>query len=151
VRIPYHGWSSIAFSHDGKRIAGASKRGVSLWKTDGTLIWSSPKPVSKRPQMAVRWSLDDSKLILSDDESSIVDSASGELLAHLDPEPRSPQPRSFVSPDLRYVVKRGRSWWSVQPLPQPEDGPPARVLAGILEQGGLQLRGAEMERVASGR
>jgi WD40 repeat protein len=137
-----HAANSVAFSHDAKRIAVASLKGVFVWKVDGTPLWSSPLVKARFPLL--QWSADDSKLILGDEESTIVDSGTGELLAHIDPEARSPQPRSFVSPDLQYLVKKGRAAWQLQPLPQPEDGPPSRVLAGVLAQADLELRGAEL-------
>jgi WD40 repeat protein len=146
AKVPFERYwgSGLAFSHDGKRIAAAGTNGVSVSSVDGSPIWSRAEPVVKPYAAGVLWSLDDSKLILGDDESSIIDSASGELLARLDPEARSPQPHSFASPDLRYVVKRWRTSWSLESLPPPEDGPPSRVLASVLERAGLELRGAEL-------
>src|SRR5207302_1609796 len=137
-----HVGGGIAFSHDGKRIAAASGRGVSVWSTDGSRIWSSSRVKSRliRPF----WASGDTRLLLEDEQSSIVDSRTGELLAHFDPEARSPQPHSFASPDLRYLVKRGKTGWSVEPLPAPEDGPPAALLQRILGQTGLELAGAEL-------
>ncbi len=95
-------------------------------------------------QLRIRWSLDGARLIVGDDDSSILDSATGHLLARIDPEARSPQPRSFVSPDLGYVVRRGREGWSLQPLATPEAGSPGRVLQTILGQTGLRLNGVEL-------
>jgi WD40 repeat protein len=144
VKLPLvgHASSSVAFSHDAKRVAVASLKGVFVWRVDGAPLWSTALVKARSPLL--RWSIDDSKLIVGDDESTILDSGSGELLAHVDPEARSPQLHSFVSPDLRYLVKKGRVTWQLQPLPKPEDGPPSRVLASVLEQAGLELRGAEL-------
>jgi WD40 repeat protein/tRNA A-37 threonylcarbamoyl transferase component Bud32 len=138
---------AIAFSHDGKRIAVVTGR-VAVWTVDGSPLWSIPRPL-KAYVPKVLWSPDDSRLILDDDQASILDSSSGELLARVDPDTRTPQPRSFVSPDLRYVVKRGRTSWTLHSLPAPEEGPPARVLATILEQTGLELKGAELSPAAA--
>jgi hypothetical protein len=146
AKVPFdrHWSSSLTFSHDSKRIAAGGNAGISVWRADGSMLWSTPAPLVKPYAARVLWSLDDSKLIVGDDQSSILDSSSGELLARVDPETRSPQPRSFVSPDLRYVVKRTRTSWQLQPLPAPADGPPSGILATILDQAGLALNGAEL-------
>jgi WD40 repeat protein len=142
--------TAIAFSQNGKRIAAAGPKGVSVWSVDGAPGWSVRSTTLKASIGRVLWSTDDARLILGNDEASILDAATGELLVRISPEARSPQPRAFVSPDLRYVVRRTLTGWTLQPLPSPESGPPSLLLDRMLADSGLTLAGAELIALSPG-
>ncbi len=129
----------IEFSHDGRRLAVGGSNEADVFDVQaGSLIWSTDAAG------AVRWSLDDSKILIArrPDGDSILDARTGGLIAR--PDAGSKGVRTVVSPDLRHALVIEQSKAYAVMLPAPDEGPPAQRLAAILYDAGLALRGADL-------
>jgi hypothetical protein len=138
---------NASFSYDGTRIAIVNLVTIGVWDIDRLRpIWEV-RNFSSSNAHDVRWSSDDSALIVLHERlgTSLIDSGTGERFANLTvTKPAALLTQEIVLPSLRYRISRSDDAWEMWPLPAPDDGPPRASLMRVLSEAGLEMRGVEL-------
>jgi tRNA A-37 threonylcarbamoyl transferase component Bud32 len=141
-----HEMLDAALNHDGSALALVTAAEVAVWDVSShRRRWAVPN--TTWVDQEVSWSSDGSTLLLNREDlgTVLLDAATGDRLATIAiSKPGALFPQENVLGDLRHRISRAGNGWDLYALPPPDMDPPQISLKRILDEAGLELRGAEL-------